>query len=107
MKFSVRPVGNLPEFMPWDCYLKKDLKLSCGRYVIFTNNLPDTDPKKFSISTPKRGAQCWMRLLHTDSGCVPTNTRIIQDFRKVFLSMEAVRMVDDIAIKGVVNRSRN
>ena len=46
VKFSGRPVGNSPEFMPWDCYLNNDPKLSFDCHVIFTNNLPDNDPKK-------------------------------------------------------------
>ena len=42
-----------------------------------------------------------MRLLHPDSGGVPSSTGIIQDVWKVFFSMEAVRMAGGIAIKGV------
>ena len=99
------PVGNSPEFMPWDCSLKNDLKLSCDHHVIFTNNLTDTDPKKISMSSPKRGAQCLMRLLYPDSGVFPSSTRIIKDVRKVFLIMEAVRMADGVSIKGVGDRS--
>ena len=56
VKFAGRPVGNSPAFMPRECYLKNYPKLSCDRHVIFTNNLPYTDPKTFSMSIPKRGA---------------------------------------------------
>ena len=56
VKFAGRPVGNSPAFMPWECSLNNDPKLSCARHVIFTNNLPYTDPKTFSMSIPKRGA---------------------------------------------------
>ena len=101
VKFSGRPVGNSPEFMPWDYYLNNDLKLSCDRHVILTNNLPDTNPKFFSMSTPNRGAQCWMSLIHTYSGGVPRRNRIIQYLWETFVSMEAVRMADGIDIKGV------
>ena len=45
VRFSGRPVGNSPDFMPWYCSLNNDLKLSCDCHAIFTNNLPDTDPK--------------------------------------------------------------
>ena len=56
VKFAGRPVGNSPAFMPWECSLNNDIKLSCDSHIIFTNNLPYTYPKKFSMSTPKRGA---------------------------------------------------
>ena len=98
-------LGNSPEFMPWDCSLNNDLKLSCDIHVILTNNIPDTDPEKISMSTPKRGAQCWMRLLHPDIGRVPSSTCIIQYVCKVFFIMEAVVMADGIAIKSVGDRS--
>ena len=47
VKFDGRPVGNSTELMPWDYSLNNDLKLSCDCRVIFTNNLPGTDPKKY------------------------------------------------------------
>ena len=77
--YSERPVDNSPEFMPWDCSLNNDLKLCSNRHVIFTNNLPDEHPNKFSMSTPKRGAHTWMCRLHPDSVCVPSSKRIVED----------------------------
>ena len=46
-----------------------------------------------------------MRLLHPDSGCVPSSKRIVEDARKMFVSMESVRVANGVAIKGVGNRS--
>ena len=58
-----------------------------------------------SVGRQARGVCNWMRLLHPDSGGVPSSERIVQDIRKVFVSMEAARVANGIAIKGVGNWS--
>ena len=96
VKFSGCPVGNSPDFIPWDCSLKNDIKLSCDRHVI-----------SLTIS---------QILIQTSSLCPPQSQvhivgyaysiQIVVVSPAAFVSMEAVRMADGITIKGVRDCSR-
>ena len=49
--------------------------------------LDDDDPRKFSMSTPKRGSSAYLRVNDPFQGVAPTSERIIQDIDRVFDSM--------------------
>ena len=77
--FCNHPPGNSPELMPMDDSLNKDWADGLKRHQLFTMNLPEDDPKKFSSSTPKRLSSSMRRVWE---GC-PSSERIVQDVRKV------------------------
>ena len=84
--YNMRPVGNSPEMMPLDSNLNKDIHEAAHSHCVYTADLPDTDPRKFSLNTPKRALNAYQRLwdpsLGPDAG-VPSSKRIIEDVRRV------------------------
>lgn len=60
--YEGRPVGNCPEIMPLDCNLNKDCHEGAKRQILYTNQLDKDDPRKFSLKTPKQGADTYRRL---------------------------------------------
>lgn len=99
--YAGRPVGNSPEMMPWDCSLNKDVDDVFLQHVAWTSNLSETDPKKFSKSTPGRQDHGYLRLLdpiHGPTGGVPTSKRIIQDVEKCMGS----HLLEIITAKGAI-----
>eukprot|EP00978_Attheya_sp_CCMP212_P008683 scaffold20425_cov45-Attheya_sp.AAC.1 len=99
-----RPVGDTPEAMPWDCSLNQDIHRDVDHHVLYTQLLPEEDDQKFSMSTPKRGASAYKRLLDVDSGNSPTSERIIQDINKVFKSLQTIRDHEGTMVEGLGNR---
>lgn len=85
------PLGNSPEFMPWDAHLNQDVHSSVDHHVLLTKNLEPDDRKKFALSTPKLMSNAYNRLLHPTTGVTPTPQRIIQDITIVLHAMEAVK----------------
>jgi hypothetical protein len=65
--------------------------------AILTHELADDDPKKFNLSTPKRGSWACQRVLQI----YPGSTRIKQDILKVFDSMAKVRKAGGILVEGL------
>ena len=88
-RYSKAPVGNSPELMPLDCSLNKDLIDALNWHLVVTAHLPEDDPLKFSISTPKRGDHAIKRVLAAGN---PSPKRVVQDINKVvdalFIIME-------------------
>jgi hypothetical protein len=89
--------GNGPENMPWDLSLNKDTHEDTNRHVVLTHELADDDPKKFDLSTPKRGSWAYERVLQI----CPCSKRIKQDVLKVFDSMEKVWKAGGIFVEGL------
>jgi hypothetical protein len=102
--YRTRPVGDSPESMPWDTSLNNDVHKSVDLHVTMTNHLETGDPRKFDLSTPYRGANAYLRLLHPVTGGVPCSQRIIRDSEKVLESFETIRQADGIKVDGLGNR---
>jgi predicted flap endonuclease-1-like 5' DNA nuclease len=96
-----RPVGNSPENMPWDTSLNKDLHDAVKYHVAATADFEKADPRKFDMTTPKKGTWAYRRVLQV----YPLPKRVIQDVEKVFLSMKIVRDAKGIKVDGVGNSS--
>ena len=90
-KYKQNPVGNSPEFMPWDAHLNQDVHASHDLHCATTQHLSEEDRRKFSGSTPKRMWFSYKRLLDPDTGIVPSSRRIVQDVTCVLASMRMVR----------------
>ena len=71
------------------------------RHVLYTKSLPEDDHRKFSISTPLRGAYAIKRLW---PHCL-TDERIQQDVYKVVPSLKAIRDNDGCMVPGLGNRN--
>ena len=99
--FCNHPPGNSPELMPMDDSLNKDWADGLKRHQLFTMNLPEDDPKKFSSSTPKRLSSSMRRVWE---GC-PSSERIAQDVRKVIYdNIPVVQKHGGVIVPGVGNR---
>ena len=85
-RYKDNPIGNSPEFMPWDSHLNQDLHSAHDHHVSLTRHLDDADPRKFDGSTPKRMSASYTRLL---TMC-PTSERVVQDCTRVLDAFQAV-----------------
>jgi hypothetical protein len=99
--YFCKPVGNSPEMMPWDTSLNQDVKCAVDRHVMSMADFEDDNPLKFSLSTPKRGARAFVRVLEG----VPSSHRIIHDITKVIASMVLVQAKSGVLVQGVGNRN--
>ena len=78
---SAQPPGNSLEINPLDCALLKDLDDGMRQHVLRTHNLPDEDPKRFSLLAPKRLMSSHIRAWKTH----PPSNCIAQDVTKCLL----------------------
>ena len=93
-KYKNNPLGNSPEFMPWDAHLNQDVHSSVDYHCLVSKSMADDDPKKFCGSTPKRLAFSYQKILHPTTGVCPSSTRIMQDIKRVALALGQVRLND-------------
>jgi len=99
--FANAPVGNSPEFMPLDNSLNKDIHDGVDRHVLYTSHLEEDDPRKFSMTTPARGAAAYKRVLEG----VPPSSRIVQDVNKAIESMLVIHQHKGAVVQGLGNRN--
>ena len=102
--YKQNPIGNSPELMPWDAHLNQDVHSSHDFHAIVTQKAAEEDERKFSSSTPARLLASYRRLLHPETGVVPSSDRIMQDISRVILSLKEVRakagcIIDEKSIK--------
>ena len=104
-KFGSNPLGNSPEFMPWDAYLNRDIHSSLDYHCLISKPMNDNDPKKFSASTPKKMFHAYKRILDPGpSGVCPPSRRIIQDIRRTILSFHMVVAAEGCMIEDSPTR---
>ena len=107
--YEHRPVGNSPEFMPWDASLFMDFNFALWRHEAITANLDKDDPRKFSSATPATLDYAARRLLDPDehvkgrSGI--TSKRIIQDVNGALNAHFDVVANDGTAGDGIGKRT--
>jgi hypothetical protein len=87
--------------MPWDTSLNNDLKEKVDQHVQATSDLPEDDPRKFSLSTPSRGSEAFKRVLAN----TPSSKRIVQDVFQVVVSMKKVMAAKGAHVPGIGNRT--
>jgi hypothetical protein len=59
--YLFRPVGNSSENLRWDTFLNQDVKAGVEKHVTMTHDLNESDPRKFSLSTPQRGSSAFIQ----------------------------------------------
>ena len=111
-KYKDKPIGNSPEYMPWDAHLNQDVHACHDLHTVVSEKLEEDDERKFSGSTPQRLLHSYVRLLHPTTGIVPSSNRIMHDIKRVFDSMEKVRemkgcMIDENYYKRDGRRFEN
>ena len=99
--YAKAPVGNSPELMPWDCSLNKDLMDALAWHCLLTSHLEEDDDWKFSITTPKRGAESLKKVIQAGN---PNGTRIGIDVFKVFGALETIVKHKGIVVPGLGDR---
>ena len=94
--YDGRPVGNIPEFMPLDNSLNRDILYSLRFHCVLSHFLLDgegTDKEErnvhFSFSTSKEITRGLKRIWESKMG-IPSSARIIQD---VNLALKALDIV--------------
>jgi hypothetical protein len=73
--------------MSWDSSLNKDSHECVNRHIAISKELPDNDPCRFSLTTPKNSTSAYVRALTIS----PTSKRVIQDTKRVFVAMHKIR----------------
>ena len=85
--------------MPKDNSLNKDVDDEVRFHIVLTNHLKNDDPKKFTLSTPKRGSSAYFRVWEQ----VPCLNCIMQDTNKFLKALtdisNAEGVADDVARK--------
>jgi hypothetical protein len=85
--------------MPWDTSLNKDLHDTVKYHVAATAAFEKTDPRKFDMTTPKKGTFAYRRVLQV----YPLQYCVVQDLDKVFVSLKIVYNAKGIKVDGVGN----
>jgi hypothetical protein len=88
--------------MPWDTSLNKDLHDAEKYHVAATADFEKADPRKFDMTTPKKGTWAYHQVLQV----YPLSERVVQDVEKVFLSLKTVRDAKGIKVDNMGNSPR-
>jgi hypothetical protein len=86
--------------MPLDETLDMDIHASARYHVAITSHLPNDDPRKYSISTPKEISGAYLFLVDPSTGGAPSSTRIVQDCEKWIRSLGKIREVGGKMVQG-------
>lgn len=108
--YGGRPVGNSPEYMPWDASLNKDAHESVSRHCILSRatlkqQKKTYDVRQFSMATPTEGARAYHRILCPINGVAPSSKRIVQDIEGVFTAMGVVQANKGCYVHGLAERT--
>ena len=101
--YHERCVDNSPGFMPLDNSLNFDLTLSHRYYCAISSHLPDNDPRKHTLATPKRiteGIKIWEYLIGA-----PSTKRVFQDVHRAFDAFQIIYEADRNIIRGPANKN--
>lgn len=102
-RFYGRPPGNSADLMPLDTTLNRDLHTCVNIHVDMTNTMNGSDPRKFSLATPKLAASAYKRIYDPDSGVAPSSERIVEDISTVIF--DTFEMIADA--KGLILSDNN
>ena len=98
--YENRPVGNSPEMMPLDSSLNKDHDDVVRFHMALTAHLSEEDPRKFSLSTPKRGASAYLCAWEG----APSSRHIIEDTNKFLYAIKVISDFEGIVVPGLGNQ---
>ena len=70
---------NIPELCKLYSCLNRDLQKAVDFHVRYTHSLHKLDPKRFSITTPKKGTLAYLSMFDQIAGVAPSSKRIIYE----------------------------
>ena len=105
--YAHSPVGNMPELMRLDNSLNQDVHANVAINVSATSFLPESDPRKFSLSTPKKILSAYKRVYCPTMDCssVLSSNRIVQDLNKVIFALKCIVQADGHVLHGLASRT--
>ena len=103
--YAHRPVGNMPEAMCLDNSLNQDIHTRVQSNVGATYFLPDTDERKFSLTTPSWIIRAYKRVYcpTTQHSAIPSSRRIIQDISKVLYALKCIVEAKGNVVRGLAS----
>ena len=109
--YDGRPVGNIPECMPLDNILNREilhsLRFHCvvGRFFIDGEGTYEEERNmRFRFSTPKEFARGLKRIWESKMG-TPSSVRIIQDVDLALKALKIVYRANGAAVQGMDDRN--
>jgi hypothetical protein len=90
--------------MPLDNSLNNGIQASMSLHCAIMSHLADTDPRKFTISTPKGIQSVIRRIYNPITGNVPSSRRIIQDCNKALRAFYTVFQHGGKRVPDLANR---
>ena len=109
--YAGRPVGNSPEFMPFDNSLNIEILHSFRFHCVLRRFMLDREGTyeeernmRFNFSTPKEIARGLKRIQKSKMG-TPSSERIIQDFDMELKVLEIVYRANGAAVEGLADRN--
>ena len=89
--YADQPVGDSPEMMPLDSSLFEDLHAGICCHMTKTTLLPNDNPKKFSLATPKECTQAYTCIFQPSNDLdIPCSRRILEDCKKIITNCKEV-----------------
>ena len=112
--YAVRPVGNIPKFVPLDNILNslnrdilQSFRFHCvlSLSIIYGKEITEEERKScFSFSTPREITRGLKRLWDSKIG-TPSSARIIQDVDLALKALEIVYRENGAAVEGLADRN--
>ena len=102
-----RPIGDSAELMPLDNSLNQDVHESVRRHCIISLAAKwddKTDPRLFSMATPKLITSAYKRVFDPVNGVSPRPDRIIQDIKKVVHACKEIHKVNGVFVPGLAGK---
>ena len=107
--WSGRPVGNSPELMPLDNSLNQDIHESVRQHTsmsLVIRAVNNSDPRLFSMATPKSTSSAYRRVFDPDVGVSPRPERIVQDINKVRHALKEIYNHKGVYVPGLAGSTR-
>ena len=109
--YSGRPVGNIPEIMPLDNLLNRDILHSLRMHSVLICYIVDreeTDKEEsnmyFSYSTPREISRGLKRIWDSKMG-TPSSVRMIKDVDLALKALEIIYRANGAAVEGLADRN--
>ena len=109
--YASRPVGNIPNFMPLDNLLNRDILHSLHMHIVLSRYIVDgeeTDKEErnmcFIYSTPREISRGLKHIWDSKMG-TPSSARIIEDVDLELKALEIVYRANGAAIEGIADRN--
>ncbi len=104
--YAWAPPGNSPELMPLDNSLNRDVHTSVMAHFMYSLLLNDDDKRKFSLKTPAKARNAYMRVFDPKDGVSPPSNRIAQDVKKSIEALVSIAKAEGAYVEGLATQHR-